>query len=339
MKYEETLVEQKKMSRKLSPDDLTLRCPICRDARPTEGALRYHLRQQHRKKRSEVENLVGIGKDELDKKRPRLSTPPRHITENEIKAPIIPSSLTEDDSHFLLSRVLSKTGTSPKRETEVKIESEESLQEPSKNYVCQCGKRFESSMSLSVHCSLVGHKFAEHFNTNQHRKTREPSDRKKILTQTLPIYCYACPRASKHTDLAEFTTHVIEKHLSIREKEKKGANGNQVTESDLRKALLRFPPTMMEPVSKSCRMCSKDHKFKKMVDFRLHILSHTEIPKYRCRFCLDKKFTANKREEIFHHIRNRHEKVLTNGTTDRAVLESCKVDPKLLWLAYGIDYN
>lgn len=81
---------------------------------------------------SEVENLVGIGKDELDKKRPRLSTPPRHITENEIKAPIIPSSLTEDDSHFLLSRVLSKTGTSPKREAEVKIESEESLQEASK---------------------------------------------------------------------------------------------------------------------------------------------------------------------------------------------------------------
>ena len=36
-----------------------------------------------------------------------------------------------------------------------------------------------------------------------------------------------------------------------------------MTESDLRKALLRFPPTMMEPVSKSCRMCSKDHKFKK----------------------------------------------------------------------------
>lgn len=169
-----------------------------------------------------MENLVGIGKDELDKKRPRLSTPPRHITENEIKAPIIPSSLTEDDSHFLLSRVLSKTGTSPKREAEVKIESEESLQEASKatgikictellvlrlplfvtcmkkhrfcmlksrtqNYVCQCGKRFESSMSLSVHCSLVGHKFAEHFNTNQHRKTREPSDRKKILTQTLPV--------------------------------------------------------------------------------------------------------------------------------------------------------
>ena len=114
------------------------------------------------------------------------------------------------------------------------------LKSRTQNYVCQCGKRFESSMSLSVHCSLVGHKFAEHFNTNQHRKTREPSDRKKILTQTLPvcislhffhfltyqIYCYACPRASKHTDLAEFTTHVIEKHLSIREKEKKGAVWN-----------------------------------------------------------------------------------------------------------------
>jgi hypothetical protein len=38
----------------------------------------------------------------------------------------------------------------------------------------------------------------------------------------------------------------------------------------------------------------------KMVDFRQHILSHTEIPKYRCKFCIEKKFTANKREEIFH---------------------------------------
>ncbi|CBY10952.1 unnamed protein product [Oikopleura dioica] len=333
------------MSRKNSADE-SLRCPICRDGRPTESALRYHLRQQHRKKRSEVENLIGIGKDELEKKRPRLSTPPRHVVEDEIKAPIIPSSLTEDDSHFLLSRGLSSCNSkSPDRDAaskkcenrEFKEEFQEQFQEAQKNYVCQCGKRFGSSMSLSVHCSLVGHKFAEHFNSNKHRKTREPIDRKKILTQTLPIYCYACPRASKHTDLAEFSAHVIEKHLSISKHDKK--SGNDLTESDLRKALLRFPPTMMEPVSKSCRMCSKDHKFKKMVDFRLHILSHTEIPKYRCKFCLEKKFTANKREEIFHHIRKRHEKVLTNGTTDRAVLESCKVDTKLLWLAYGIDYN
>jgi len=110
MKYEEK-IEKINMSRKNGADE-SLRCPICRDTRPTESALRYHLRQQHRKKRSEVENLIGIGKDELEKKRPRLSTPPRHVIEDEIKAPIIPSSLLEDESHFLLSRGLSSCNSS-----------------------------------------------------------------------------------------------------------------------------------------------------------------------------------------------------------------------------------
>lgn len=314
-----------------------LRCPICRDARPTESALRYHLRQNHRKKRSEIESLVELGKEELDKKKPRLESPTID-SETEIKAPIIPSSLTEDDSHFLLSRTLPKSdsGAGPSEDSTTQATSSE----VDKNFVCQCGQRFETSMSLSVHCALVSHKFTEHYNSSQHRKEhRKPSfstsDRKRILTQTQPIYCYACPRASKHQDLTEFTDHVVEKHLTINRKEKK--SGNPMSESDLRRALLRFPPTMMEPVGKFCRQCSKE--LKKMNDFRAHILSHTDIPKFRCRFCVEKKFTAQRREEMFHHIRNKHERVLTNAETEKGILESCRVDPKLLWLAYGIDFN
>ena len=141
---------------------------------------------------SEVENLIGIGKEELEKKRPRLSTPPRQAAEQEaIKAPIIPSSLTEDDSHFLLSRVLSGSRSPDQKAGNSKLQKqefqEESKTETERKYVCQCGKRFDCSMSLSVHCSLVGHKFKEHFNANQNRKTKEPKDRKKILTQTLPV--------------------------------------------------------------------------------------------------------------------------------------------------------
>jgi len=91
---------------------------------------------------SEVENLIGIGKDELEKKRPRLSTPPRHVVEDEIKAPIIPSSLTEDDSHFLLSRGLSSCNSkSPDRDAaskkcenrEFKEEFQEQFQEAQKD--------------------------------------------------------------------------------------------------------------------------------------------------------------------------------------------------------------
>ena len=89
---------------------------------------------------SEVENLIGIGKDELEKKRPRLSTPPRHVVEDEIKAPIIPSSLLEDESHFLLSRGLSSCNSSksPDRdaafsEKKEKIEFKEEFQEQPKD--------------------------------------------------------------------------------------------------------------------------------------------------------------------------------------------------------------
>ena len=74
---------------------------------------------------SEVENLIGIGKDELEKKRPRLSTPPRHVIEDEIKAPIIPSSLLEDESHFLLSRGLSSQNSSKSPDRDAVSEKKE----------------------------------------------------------------------------------------------------------------------------------------------------------------------------------------------------------------------
>ena len=39
---------------------------------------------------------------------------------------------------------------------------------------------------------------------------------------------------------------------------------------------------------------------------------------------------------IFQHIRSCHEKVMTNGETEKSVLEKCRVNPKVLWDAYGI---
>ena len=92
------------------------RCPICREVKTTESALRYHLRQTHKKKRQgkryddsqpfsnplkEVDNLVEIGKDENQRKKRRLQSPERELS-YEVKAPIISNSLSED-SHFLLS--------------------------------------------------------------------------------------------------------------------------------------------------------------------------------------------------------------------------------------------
>ena len=91
------------------------RCPICREIKPTESALRYHLRQNHKKKRQgkllvfsifltfikEVENLVEIGKEEKQRKKRRLKSPERELS-YEVKAPIISNS-RQEDSHFLLS--------------------------------------------------------------------------------------------------------------------------------------------------------------------------------------------------------------------------------------------
>ena len=56
----------------------------------------------------------------------------------------------------------------------------------SKSYVCQCGGRFDSEMTLAVHCKLVNHEFREHIHT---QKTTSVSidQRKKMLTSTLPV--------------------------------------------------------------------------------------------------------------------------------------------------------
>ena len=55
-----------------------------------------------------------------------------------------------------------------------------------KSYVCQCGGRFDSEMTLAVHCKLVNHEFREHIPT---QKTTSVSidQRKKMLTSTLPV--------------------------------------------------------------------------------------------------------------------------------------------------------
>ena len=73
-----------------------------------------------------------------------------------------------------------------------------------------------------------------------------------------------------------------------------------MSEADLRRAICRFPPTMMDPTRKYCRQCSRE--LKKMSDFRQHILKHADIPQFRCRFCTTEsnaKFTAHKREQMF----------------------------------------
>ena len=72
-----------------------------------------------------------------------------------------------------------------------------------------------------------------------------------------------------------------------------------MSEADLRRALCRFPPTMMDSTRRFCRQCSKE--MKKMTDFRNHILKHADIPQFRCRFCTtdSNKFTAQRREQMF----------------------------------------
>lgn len=126
-----------------------------------------------------------------------------------------------------------------------------------------------------------------------------------------------------------------------------------MSEADLCRSLERIPPTMLDINRQKCRLCDKE--MKKTSDFRKHILSHAQIPQFRCRFCKQGSiFTAQKREQmfqvwfykkkrsiftlkiIFQHIRSCHEKVMTNGETEKSVLEKCRVNPKVLWDAYGI---
>jgi hypothetical protein len=105
----------------------------------------------------------------------------------------------------------------------------------------------------------------------------------------------------------------------------------------VRRALCRFPPTMMDPDRRICKQCGEESKTLK--HFQNHILKHANIPQYRCRFCKgkpDSKFTAQKREQMYTHIRSKHEKATMNGETESRILDSCRVDPTVLWKTYGI---
>lgn len=74
----------------------------------------------------DIDDLVQLGKDELEKKRPRLDDSkksPSASTLTRIQAPIIPATLVEDDSHFLLSRSLEVKDEHPEVKVEIKQES------------------------------------------------------------------------------------------------------------------------------------------------------------------------------------------------------------------------
>ena len=71
-----------------------------------------------------------------------------------------------------------------------------------------------------------------------------------------------------------------------------------MSEADLCRSLERIPPTMLDINRQKCRLCDKE--MKKTSDFRKHILSHAQIPQFRCRFCKQGSiFTAQKREQMF----------------------------------------
>lgn len=79
----------------------------------------------------EIEDLVQLGKEELEKKRPRLEgvveQPTSTSCSARIQAPIIPATIVEDDSHFLLSRDLKKPDHRTEVKTEVKRENDGSV--------------------------------------------------------------------------------------------------------------------------------------------------------------------------------------------------------------------
>ena len=61
----------------------------------------------------EVEDLIEVGRDEIERKKQRLSIdvtskvePSSNSSQSPIQAPILPSTLVEDESHFLLSRTI-----------------------------------------------------------------------------------------------------------------------------------------------------------------------------------------------------------------------------------------
>ena len=92
---------------------------------------------------SEVEELIKVERDEVERKRPRLEKDepksPSGAQAN-IRAPIIAASLIEDESHFLLSR-----GLSPEKET--KSQPASSTEKPQNSSKFQETKNSKDSKS------------------------------------------------------------------------------------------------------------------------------------------------------------------------------------------------
>jgi hypothetical protein len=213
-------------------EKLQIKCPLCSHSRDDIHALKYHIKTAHKKNKREVEDLVELR--ELGTKyskrakysngegaglgKPKSENGVNSATSNsgvtstksdEIQAPILPSTLVEDESHFLLSRTIS-TSASPENDSSVMTHpnngddsSPTKLPQSNSNknreklpksnstvekcYVCLCGQRFDDSMSLAVHCHLVNHKFNEYIIDGKIDKETDPSQRKKILMQTQPV--------------------------------------------------------------------------------------------------------------------------------------------------------
>merc|ERR1739838_1287025 len=98
-----------------------VRCPICRQMRDDIHALKYHLKVAHKKNKREIDDLVELGTMEIEPKRQKMSIsksiktePPAQIEKSKtrkpaVQAPILPSTMVEDESHFLLSRSITNT--------------------------------------------------------------------------------------------------------------------------------------------------------------------------------------------------------------------------------------
>lgn len=338
------------------------KCPLCETQRDDIHALKYHIQKKHNKNKREIEDLIELG-TETKKSRP---SPKSDLSEQiekhpavipNIKPPILPSTLVEDESHFLLSRSIrvdqSESTTTPLKpqkvasifsatnNTDIKKLPKTNCNE--KCYVCLCGARFDCSMALAVHCHYVGHKFNDHIIQGKSTmdQFQQTSQRKKILVAKSEILCYGCPRASKHQNLSMFTEHIIKSHLQTAARpqslrDRKSRSTNILIESDIRRALQRFPPTMMDVISFRCLQCGKQEKNER--ELKKHIQKkHAEIPEFRCIFCpQNKPRFSGKREQMYQHINANHSNVRTNGETDKSLLDSCKVEDSLLWRCYGI---
>lgn len=74
---------------------------------------------------------------------------------------------------------------------------------------------------------------------------------------------------------------------------------NFLIESDIRRALQRFPPTMMDIINFRCLQCGKQEKNER--ELKKHIQKkHAEIPEFRCIFCPpNKPRFSGKREQMY----------------------------------------